>query len=361
MGILGKLRSFTQHVLATLNVLVVLAMCLTAYAGHVSTSAVPLCEVLSLAFPIPVVVNLFFLLFWLLASPKLSLIPLAGFLLCYSPLRDYCPVNIPKAPPEESIKVLSYNVCNFIGPQRKDENVQKCIDYILDVDADIVCLQESSAAGKKMKKLVAEQLESAYPYFQNVKKKGGEKISIYSRYPIRWTMEVPYESETNVSAVHSLDIDGDSLLVFNCHLQTVGLTPVEKGELKDFVDRKTNHIDEKPFVEKITQNAVLRARQARLITRTLKKHPDASFLLCGDINSSPVSYPHYCISSVLTDCYRATGNGLGFTYSRGGIYERIDNIFCSSDWKPYRCHVDTKISISDHYPVVCWIKKRSKP
>ena len=45
MGILGKLRTFTQYVFATANVIVVLAMCVTAYAGHVNTaSAVPDCS-----------------------------------------------------------------------------------------------------------------------------------------------------------------------------------------------------------------------------------------------------------------------------------------------------------------------------
>lgn len=361
MGILGKLRTFTQYVFATANVIVVLAMCVTAYAGHVNTASVPFCEVLSLAFPIPVVINLLFLLFWLLASPKFAFIPLAGFLVCWSPLRSYCPFNIPKEAPEGSIKVLCYNVCNFVGPGGPKENLPKCTDYIQEVNADIVCLQETGASKRALKGKADKRLERVYPYFDSLKKKGGERVSIYSRYPIRWTKEVPYESETNISTVHCLDVDGDSLLVFNCHLQTVGLSPVEKGELKDFVDRKSNTLDEKPFVEKITQNAKLRARQVRLIVATLKKHSDASVLLCGDFNSSPVSYPHHLVSTVLDDCYRATGNGTSFTYSRGGIYERIDNIFCSSDWKPYNCHVDTKNSISDHYPVICWIKKRSKP
>lgn len=361
MGILGKLKNFTLLVVATLNVVVVAVMLMTAYAGHVSTTRVPICEVLSLAFPIPVVVNLLFLAFWLLISPKHALIPVAGFVLCFGPLRSYCPVNLPKAPPEGSIKVLTYNVCNFLGPRGKDENVMKCTDYILNVDADIVCLQETGPGHKRLMGKAAKRLEEFYPYTESIKRKGGENISIYSRYPIRWSKEVPYESESNISAVHCLDIGDDSLFVFNCHLQTVGLSPVDKGELRDFVDRKSRDLNERTFIEKITQNAKLRAKQVRLIVATLKKHDGASFLVCGDFNSSPVSYPHYLVGTELDDCYRATATGPGFTYSRDGIYERIDNIFCSSDWKPYQCHVDTKISISDHYPVVCWIKKRSKP
>lgn len=31
-------------------------------------------------------------------------------------------------------------------------------------------------------------------------------------------------------------------------------------------------------------------------------------------------------------------------------------MMCSDDWEPYECKIDRKISSSDHYPIVCYLK-----
>ena len=111
------------------------------------------------------------------------------------------------------------------------------------------------------------------------------------------------------------------------------------------------------LLRKISRAAVKRARQVTEVAAFLRQHEGMSMLLCGDFNDSPVSYPHHVIDDILTDCYRSSGNGLGFTYRRYGMYVRIDHIFCSDDWRAYQCKVDTKTTTSDHYPITCWIKK----
>ena len=60
MGIVRKFRKLTLHLLATANILVVAALIATGYAGHVSPATHPNFEVLALAFPIPLLMNLAF-------------------------------------------------------------------------------------------------------------------------------------------------------------------------------------------------------------------------------------------------------------------------------------------------------------
>ena len=67
------------------------------------------------------------------------------------------------------------------------------------------------------------------------------------------------------------------------------------------------------------------------------------------------------VAENLTDCYVSTGNGPGISYHMNGFFVRIDNILCSTDLEPCKCIVDRKIATSDHYPVVCWLKKGRKP
>ena len=362
MRLLGKLKTFTLGLIAFINVLVILLMVCTAYAGHVSPEQHEYAEIAALAFPFPLAVNLLFLLFWLLVRVRYTLIPLAGLLLCGGAVRDYCPIHpFSSAPPEGAIKVLSYNVCSFVGPECDRSRMMKMADYICKQDADIVCLQEASPWVKAKKDEVERRLSQTYPYSRSFKEKVIEKIAVYSKHPIRWAIEAPYKSKRNNIMVCSIDLGGDTLLVFNAHLQSIRLNPEDKKEIRDFVERKASTIDENSIIDKVTKTAQRRAAQADHLVRGIKQRTHTSIILCGDFNSSPNCYPHHVISQWLDDCYTATATGPGYTFSQQGILVRIDNIFCSPDLKPYQCRVDTKNTLSDHYPISCWVKKRTKP
>ena len=104
-----------------------------------------------------------------------------------------------------------------------------------------------------------------------------------------------------------------------------------------------------------------RTPQVEAINKFIEAHPGKIFVVCGDLNDTPISYTHHTISKNLTDCFVASGNGPGFTYEKNGMLVRIDYMLCSKNWQPYACTVDKSVDISDHYPVVCWLKKRAKP
>ena len=65
-----------------------------------------------LTFPIFLVINICFFIFWLIIQKyKFALFPLVAFLLCYSQIRTYFPLNFHTSKlPENSFKVLSYNI-----------------------------------------------------------------------------------------------------------------------------------------------------------------------------------------------------------------------------------------------------------
>ena len=284
-------------------------------------------------------------------------------------MRDYCPVNIPGDTEGSDLKVLSFNINNYNGITAPDSDYIAITRFILDSKADIVCMQESHNWKRKIQTVIHSMTKKVYPYQMESVKYGCVYLTLYSKYPIRWAKHVPFEkdhripkgSTKNASMVYCLDIGDDSLLVFNCHLATQGFKPEDKNELQDFVERKTDHINERSYAAKMASSGRVRALEADFISKTLKKHHGASVVLCGDFNSSPTSYAHHAVTKQLNDCYRQAGNGVGFTYSHYGMYVRIDHIFCSDDWKPVSCKIDKKFTVSDHLPIICWLKKRSKP
>ena len=362
-------RKITLSLIALINVIVVVIMLICAWAGHISPARHPICEVISLGFPIPLAINLFFLVFWLLVSVRYALISLVGLLLCFNSVRDFCPFNFPGDQSECQLKVLSFNLNNYNGSTKSDSDYIAITKYIIDSGADIVCMQESQIGNKKFQNVISSMLENVYPYRRDDRKPGHVKQSFYSKYPIRWAKDVPFETDPrmpkdgskNSSMVYCLSMGEDTLLVFNCHLASQRFVSKEKNELQDFVERKTDRFDEKPLFSKIMTSGEERALQADFLSRTLKKHADASVVLCGDFNSSPTSYAHHAIAKRLTDCYRQAGNGVGFSYSHYGMYVRIDHIFCSDDWVPVSCEIDKNFTVSDHLPAICCLKKRPKP
>lgn len=119
-------------------------------------------------------------------------------------------------------------------------------------------------------------------------------------------------------------------------------------------ENSTPQASSRMLVSKISNASVVRSRQtvitAAYVERLLKA--GKSVILCGDFNDTPISYTRHRIASTgLTDAYVTTANGIGRSFNRDAIYVRIDNMFCSPDWKPYDCQVDASIKESDHYPI----------
>ena len=87
----------------------------TAYSPYLQPTEHPVLSCLGLAFPIFLLINVGFLLFWLIIQQyKCALLPLVGFLLCIPQIQTYCPVNFgADDPPEESLKLISYNIMGF--------------------------------------------------------------------------------------------------------------------------------------------------------------------------------------------------------------------------------------------------------
>lgn len=324
----------------------------------------PYLSVLSLFFPIALFLNLVFFVFWIFFKPRYLLIPFAGFLLCYSPIRTYSPVNSKKQIPDSTIKILSYNVMMHDLYEDDDAQDNPIIDYIVKSNADIVCLQETGSRDI-LDENPKSRLRKLYPYTDTARiAKKADVLTIYSKFPIIHRERIRYVSQSNLSIAYKLLIGGDTVLVINNHFESNRLSQEEKTNFRQLVKgemkRDSAERESKYLLEKLAKAAKIRAPQVDSVARYIESSGIKSVILCGDFNDHPNSYTRRVLSRKLTDCYRESGNGTGFTYQRGGIFVRIDHILCSSDWQPYNCKVDKKITVSDHYPISCNLKKRLK-
>lgn len=354
---LRQLKKFTIQLLVGANIGVIVLLLFIGYSGHIDPSAHPRLSTLGLTFPAPLLINFCFLVFWLFTKARYALVPFAGFLLAYVPVRAYFPLNVPHSAPEGAIKVISYNVEGF-GFRDSKDSINPITAYLRDSKADIICLQEAGGHGKQADSV----LKKIYPYtcFQ-MKDSNGDELAVYSQYPIQRVELIDYPTIGNLSVAYELDVNGHKVLLVNNHFETNGLEPKDKDGFRRLVRRDDNYseakADTKNLFEKLARASKMRAPQIDQVMRYISsRRGGKSVIALGDFNETPISYSQYRFAEKLTDCYAATANGPGFSYNRSHMYVRIDHIFCSDDITPYACHVDRSVALSDHYPVVCWLK-----
>lgn len=357
---------FFSYLILAVNAFFIGILLLTAYSPYIHPLVHPVESCMGLMFPIFLLINFCFLVFWLIANYKFALLPLLGFVLCYPQIQTYLPMNFgTKNVPEESIKVLSYNIMAFNNMEKVDGK-NSILSYIQKIDADIVCMQEyvsSETAKKHLNEQGIRQGMAAYKHrdIQEVGEKGGNKLACYSKYPILSSRVVKYESHYNGSVVYELKVGKDTLTLINNHLESNKLTKEDKVVYEDMLkdpDAKKVKTGARLLVNKLAEASAIRSKQADAIAKEVAASRHPYIIVCGDFNDSPISYVHRVIGQELDDAFTESGRGLGISYNQNKFYFRIDNILISKNLKAYNCVVDRAIKSSDHYPIWCTISKR---
>lgn len=361
----AHLKALTIRIIVAANVVIIILMLLMGNADRIDPREHSIMETMGLAFPVVLALNVVFLVFWLVFKWRYAIIPLAGFAICWGPVRRYCPLNISTNPPAGAIKVVSYNVLMFNPWGLPPGEMNPIVDYLVNSGADIICLQESGY-DVKGRVIIDSAFAEVYQYRDTVQKSdpAGDVLSLYSKFPILHRERILYKSKGNLSVAYVLDIKGNKVLLVNNHLETVGLNHDDKTNFHSIVHGEmgsdSTREESKLIIGKVAEASRRRAPQADAVAAVIARYKQKgmSVIVCGDFNDSPLSYAHRKVAEGLTDCYVESGFGPGWSYHRSGIRVRIDNILCSSDFIPYGAEVDKSISRSDHYPIICWLKKR---
>lgn len=360
-----KIGKYTCRIIFYVNILLIFAIVGVAYAGYVSPVTCGYCSTITLSFPFFVIINILFLVLWLIVRRKYSFLPICGMLLCAGPIRSYCPLNLPTDVPDDALKVLSYNTLSF-GHSRDADTVFPIFDYIKACDADIACLQESGGTSVSLEKAIKHI--SIYEHYDTamVGKSNYHSLLTLSKYPIVGHYNIPMESNSNGALASWVKMKDDTIIVINVHLESNSLTETDKKEYEEVLrELKDNEVkgeqikaQSHKMMGKLMAASVIRSSEAEALVRFITQHKGEDIILCGDFNDNPLSYTNHQIDKVLNNCYVASGNGPGISYYAKGYNVRIDNIYASDGWKSYGAKVDDSIKSSDHYPIFCYLSKQ---
>lgn len=358
---------FVALLILAVNALFTGLLLFTAYSPHIQPVTHPVLSCLGLTFPIFIVINGCFLLFWLaIQRYKSALLPLLGFLLCYSQIRTYLPINFRSDNlPEESFKLLSYNIMGFDGAAKQDGK-NPILTYLKESNADILCLQEYATveSSRHLSQKDVERELVAYPHRRIHTVGSGKghtnKIACYSKFPILSARVLDYTSEYNGSVIYELKIGEDTVTLINNHLESNKLTKADKVVYEAMLkspEKEKVKSGLRLLIRKLAEASAIRAPQADSIANDITSSPHSHIIVCGDFNDTPISYTHQTIAQDLDDAFTESGRGLGISYNQNKFYFRIDNILISKNLQALNCTVDRSIKESDHYPIWCYISK----
>lgn len=288
------------------------------------------------------------------------LLSFLAIILGFTHMRNYFQFSS-RTTDEEGILVCSYNVKQFEGQPNsvKKENVGNILSFLQEQDADIICLQEVSFSSQlgfepfDTKTLLPEITSMQYAHTST---QGGPVT--FSKYPMVNLGEIRFELSGNMIIFSDIDINGDTVRVYNCHLQSYRFTPAEISSLDSIsFDNNDRSIEEvKLFGSKLKDAFIRRTEQANKLEELINESP-YPVIVCGDFNDTPVSYTYKTVRGNLQDAFVESGAGIGNTYLGRLPSFRIDYILHSDFYKGYNFSIE-KLDYSDHYPVSCKLVKQ---
>ncbi|MDP4238067.1 MAG: endonuclease/exonuclease/phosphatase family protein [Bacteroidota bacterium] len=360
-------KTIVKWVLMASNIVAALFMIMTLFGSVFSPAKFVIPAYFALAFPFIIAVNIAFAVFWLLARKWFFLVSLSVLLLSSTQISNTCPVHFRKTetpPTNNPIRLLTYNtkVCGELKKYTR-RNPNKVIQYILDTDADIVCLQEFTVSSNKEYLTQADifRIFKKYPYKhiqykQNINNNWQlSGVATFSKYPITNRQLIHYPSNYNVSIFSDININGKIIRLVNNHLESNRLTEHDKNmplTLKDNFDTKKLTGITLHFSHKLAVAYRLRALQADSVAKVIASSP-YKVIVCGDFNDVPTSYAYTTVKGNLKDTFAETGLGLGWTFNDRYYHFRIDYVFYDPvAFTPIQYKAD-KVKYSDHYPILC--------
>ena len=308
----------------------------------------PYISLLSITFPIALLVNVLFVPVWLILHRRYVWVPLLGTLLCWGYIRDYCPINRSKDLPEACLKVVSWNTMGM--GKAEDRDASK--DYVKNLDADIICLQEAAITGGGWENFIADMKSLGYEHHCQ---KG---LTLFTRLHILATDTLCYDTRSNGSRWYLLAQGEDTIALVNNHLESNHLSAQIKEEYGQVIDRPGYHRAKQSghsILSHMAQSARFRGNQTKALRDFVKEHQSHRIIVCGDFNDTPISYACQTLQRHLKNAFRESGRGVGISYNEKGFWVRIDHIFFSSPGESYRTFVDSSIGVSDHYPIISWL------
>ncbi|MDR2683756.1 MAG: endonuclease/exonuclease/phosphatase family protein [Prevotellaceae bacterium] len=352
------MKTAIKYTFLIINILFVIGYLLGVMSNFIPPYRIVIFSYFGLFFPLFVIGNIFFIILWIFRKRKFWLISFLLLLITFNHLNNCFTIpykSFNKKGVKQELKILTYNIS--ILSKLKNNEKYKFFDFITETDADIVCFQEFGYNFEKDRDEFIAKMKKNYSYshiwYKNQRKNFSWGVATFSKFPIIFKKKIDFDSKYNVSIFSDIVVNQDTIRVFNNHLESNKFTMTD---IKNYHSIVKKHLDSdfwdvsSLFSHKLADAYRIRAVQARIVAREIKKSPYKN-LVCGDFNDVAESYAYHTINDGLTDLYTATSWGYRYTFYTKGMLVGIDHILLDKSFKPLYSKILHK-KFSDHYPVV---------
>lgn len=347
------MKQFFVYTLLLINLIAVFALGFASLSVYLSPEKLWFGALFGMAFPYILVINLVFIVLWIIIKPWFTLISIVIILACYQHINNYLQFS-GKVTSEKGIRITSYNVKYFMGATDfpTKENADHILNFLRQDDADIICLQEVRLNKRQIFDIANHKLSQINHMQLAHNSYAGGPLTM-TRFPILYMGEIRFKNSGNMIIYTDILMNSDTVRVFNCHLQSyrLGQREISAIDTIDFdTDEKTKDTY-KQLAGKFKDALIKRAEQAATLREYLNQSP-YPVIVCGDFNDTPVSFTYHMVRGNLKDSFTESGKGTANTYNGKLPSFRIDYILYSPKFTSYNFAVSS-LDHSDHYPISC--------
>ena len=360
-------RYFINSIAIFCNHLAAFSLLLSYFAPFISPERFWIIAFFGLAYPLLMILNILFIIYWGLQLKKRALYSLIVILAGWVQLHSFFQFRFKDqtGDPGKRIKVMSYNVKVFdLYNWSHNKETRRRIFSLLDsISADITCFQEffsrDSSEFNNLGILTMKQKTKHVhvEYTTTVQRIQHWGIATFSKYPIVAKGKVNFGYRSNNICIYTdIKTGKDTIRVYNMHLQSIAFGADDYQYMDDLEKNKqTEDIEHSKNISKRLKKAFIkRSKQAELIHESISKSP-YPVIVCGDFNDTPSSYTYSTISKNLKDAFIEAGRGFGKSYTGKFPSFRIDYILHSPLFTAYDFKTIHE-ELSDHYPVVTYLE-----
>lgn len=307
-----------------------------------------------LFYPIILIINFLFIIFWILKVPKYALISLICVLLGWSQVKGFIGFNSQKIEhSDNAISLMTYNISNALYGYDKNVDQRKIkkgnfVGFLEKYkNVDIFCIQEVGDYARDI-------LKNAFPKHQ-MHFKNDKGAVILSEFPIVDKGEIDFGTITNSCLWADIRINKEIVRVYSFHLQSNQISrDADKFTIQPELNQKQAWYDIKGMLRKYKNRHLQRTRQIEKIATHIQKSPH-KVILAGDLNDPPQSYTYNVLSKYGKDAFRERGMGIGTTYAGRIPLLRIDYVFVDNSMNVATFDI-IKDNFSDHYGLLSSIE-----
>jgi len=330
-----KNLSLLDKFIAIINSILAAILFISFLSYYISPNSLSFMSFFSLALPALIIVNIIFIIYWLLKLKRQFLISTVILLIGFQYITKMYGFEEKKVLLSSDVKLMSYNVRMFnLYKWIQQDNIDKEIyGFINDKKPDILCIQEFDPGAK---------LDFKYPYkyVKTSNKNSHFGHAIFSNFRIIKSGSLNFSNSSNNAVFIDILKNKDTVRIYNVHLESLSINPKE-----DYFNQKNSEI-----LKTRVENAFKKqANQASLIIQHQSEINHKS-IICGDFNNTAFSWVYNKLKDGKNDAFETAGKGFGKTFDYP-FPTRIDFILTDdkiqvNNFKTY------DVLYSDHYPIM---------